>query len=298
MTRYVLRRTLQAVAVLLIVSIVVFALLIAFSIALHEVGHLVPAKAFGIKVTEYMVGFGPTVWSRLKGETRYGLKAIPLGGYIRMVGMLPPAPDGTSRSMSTGRFATMVADARRQSLEEVIPGEEDRAFYRHPVHQRMIVMLGGPTMNLLLAFVLFAIVLVGIGIPQPTTQVDSIAACTPALAKDASGAPVLVDEPLPSGECPTGTTASPASLAGLSSGDTIVAVDGVGSWGVEMFQTADGSLLINELAPRVHNSGHYTIEGCVCSQFENHVRAAFAAAAARVTESSVVSLSISSKRPA
>ena len=77
-----------------IVGIVVFALLIAFSIALHEVGHLVPAKAFGIKVTEYMVGFGPTVWSRLKGETRYGLKAIPLGGYIRMVGMLPPGVFG------------------------------------------------------------------------------------------------------------------------------------------------------------------------------------------------------------
>jgi 5-(carboxyamino)imidazole ribonucleotide synthase len=55
----------------------------------------------------------------------------------------------------------------------------------------------------------------------------------------------------------------------------IIAVNGVGSWGVEMFLTADGSLLINELAPRVHNSGHYTIEACVCSQFENHVRALF-----------------------
>ena len=136
----------------------------------------------------------------------------------------------------------MVADARRQSLEEVVPGEEDRAFYRHPVHQRMVVMLGGPTMNLLLAFVLFAIVLVGIGIPQPTTQVDTIAVCTPTLGTDASGAPVLVYEPLPSGECPTGTTASPASTAGLRPGDTIVAVGTADDIARKFAELADGLL--------------------------------------------------------
>ena len=64
----------------------------ALSIALHEVGHLVPAKRFGVKVTQYMVGFGPTIWSRRRGETEYGVKAIPLGGYIRMIGMFPPKP--------------------------------------------------------------------------------------------------------------------------------------------------------------------------------------------------------------
>jgi membrane-associated protease RseP (regulator of RpoE activity) len=209
-----------------VLGIVIFALLIALSIGLHEVGHLLPAKLFGIKVTEYMIGFGPTIWSKVKGETRYGVKAVPLGGYIRMVGMLPPARDGSTKSMSTGRFATMVADARRQSLEEVVPGEEDRAFYRHPVHQRIIVMLGGPAMNLLLAFLLFAAVLVGIGIPEPTTQVDSVAPCTTIVRTDSTGASVLVGEPLPSGECPTGTTASPASVAGLQPGDVIVAIDG------------------------------------------------------------------------
>ena len=88
--------------------------------------------------------------------------------------MLPPAPDGTCRSMSTGRFAAMVNDARQQSVEEIQPGEEDRAFYRLPVRKRVVVMLGGPTMNLLLAFVLFAIVLVGIGIPQPSMTVADV----------------------------------------------------------------------------------------------------------------------------
>ena len=202
------------------VGILIFALLIAFSIALHELGHLLPAKRYGVKVTEYMIGFGPTVWSRLKGETRYGLKAVPLGGYIRMIGMLPPAPDGTSRSMTTGRFAAMVSDARKQSAQEIGAGDEDRVFYRLPVRQRIVVMMGGPTMNLVLAFVLFAIVLVGIGIPQPTLQVGNVAPCTPSVTAAASPS-------LPSGECPTGTEPSPAVAAGLQAGDTIVAIDGV-----------------------------------------------------------------------
>jgi len=202
-----------------LLGIVLFALLVALSIGMHEVGHLLPAKRFGVKVTEYMIGFGPKVWSTVKGETRYGLKAVPLGGYIRMIGMLPPAPDGTSRSMSTGRFAAMVNDARKQSVEEILPGEEDRAFYRLPVRKRVIVMLGGPTMNLLLAFILFSIVLVGIGIPQPTMQVGSVSACVPTAAQP-SGAP------LPSGDCPTGSSPSPASIAGIKAGDTIVAING------------------------------------------------------------------------
>ena len=64
---------------------------LALSIGLHELGHLLPAKKFGVKVTKYMIGFGPTIFSRKKGETEYGIKAIPLGGYIQMVGMLPPS---------------------------------------------------------------------------------------------------------------------------------------------------------------------------------------------------------------
>ena len=85
-------------------GVLVVALGLALSIALHEVGHLVPAKAFGVRVTQYMVGFGPTVASWRRGETEYGLKAIPLGGYIRMIGMLPPRREdsaGTVCSTST-----------------------------------------------------------------------------------------------------------------------------------------------------------------------------------------------------
>ena len=112
------------------------------SIALHEVGHLVPAKRFGVRVTQYMVGFGPTLWSRRRGETEYGIKAIPLGGYIRMIGMFPPRKGddpGMVRASSTGRFSQLVDEARAASLEEVRPGDEHRVFYRLTVPQKVLV---------------------------------------------------------------------------------------------------------------------------------------------------------------
>lgn len=206
-----------------VLGIVLFALLIALSIALHELGHFLPAKRFGVRVSEFMIGFGPSLWSRQRGETRYGIKAVPLGGYIRMIGMIPPAkgdPDGQPRSMTTGRFATMIADARRSSLDELEPGDESRVFYRLPVRKRMVIMLGGPFMNLVLAFVLFTIMLVGIGTPQPTLQVGALVQCTPtATQPDAT--------PLPSGNCPEGSLPAPAAAAGVRAGDRIVAVDGM-----------------------------------------------------------------------
>lgn len=203
-----------------ILGIVLFAALIGISIALHEIGHLVPAKKFGVRVPEYMVGFGPTMWSKVRGETRYGIKWIPLGGYIRMIGMLPPAkddPEGRSRSMSTGRFATMVAQARAASFDEIRPGDEDRLFYKLPVRKRVVIMLGGPFMNLVLAFFLFAVVLVGIGLPQPSLTVAAVVPCTPSVEQPTG-------ETLPSGACPEGTVQTPAAAAGLLGGDVILSV--------------------------------------------------------------------------
>ena len=207
------------------VGIALFVLLIGASIALHEIGHLVPAKKFGVRVTDYMVGFGPTVWSKVRGETRYGIKAFPVGGYIRMIGMLPPGkddPEGTARSMSTGRFATLIAQAREHSLEEVGPGDENRVFYKLPVRQRLVIMLGGPLMNLFLAIVLFTLMLVGIGLPAPTNAVGTVVQCAPT-AQAASVAP------LPSGECPTTSAQTPAAAAGLQPGDVVLRVGPVSS---------------------------------------------------------------------
>ena len=72
---------------------VIFVVAILASIGLHELGHMIPAKKFGGKVTQYFIGFGPTVWSKQVGETEYGVKAIPLGGYVKIVGMLPPGAE-------------------------------------------------------------------------------------------------------------------------------------------------------------------------------------------------------------
>jgi membrane-associated protease RseP (regulator of RpoE activity) len=203
-----------------LLGIVLFALAIGASIALHEIGHLVPAKRFGVRVTEYMVGFGPTLWSRTKGETTYGIKGIPLGGYIRMIGMLPPAPSdptGTARRMSTGRFAAIVDSARQQSYEEIGPGDQQRLFYKLPVRKRIVIMMGGPLMNLAIAFVLFAIILIGIGLPQPSLQVAAVVACAPS-AQNVGG------DLQSDGTCIDGET--PAARAGLQAGDVITAIGG------------------------------------------------------------------------
>lgn len=193
---------------------------VGFSIGLHEIGHLLPAKAFGVKVTQYMVGFGPTVWSRHKGETEYGVKAVPLGGYIRMIGMYPPAPgedESKLRASSTGRFSALIDDARKQSMDEVGPEDRDRVFYKLPIRKRIVVMLGGPTMNLALALVLMTIVVSIIGLPQTTTKVGAVAPCVPT-STNAGGAKV-------NGACPAGPSA--ASVAGIAVGDQIVSFAGV-----------------------------------------------------------------------
>ena len=91
-------------AVYYALGVLFVALGVAVSIGLHEIGHLVPAKKFGVKVTQYMVGFGPTIWSRRRGETEYGIKWIPLGGYIRMIGMFPPKPGDDPRFVRDAEF--------------------------------------------------------------------------------------------------------------------------------------------------------------------------------------------------
>ena len=204
-----------------IVGVLVVALGVGLSIALHEIGHLVPAKKFGVKVTQYMVGFGPTVWSRNKGgETEYGVKAIPLGGYIRMIGMFPPKPgdpENQLRASSTGRFTQLMDQARQDSMDEVSPGDEHRVFYKLSVPKKVVIMMGGPVMNLLIAFVLLGGILTLYGIPTATPLITSVATCVP------SAAPTI-DKPQP--DCAAGDPASPATLAGLQKGDRIVSVNG------------------------------------------------------------------------
>ena len=200
---------------LYVLGILIMVIGLGLSIALHEIGHLVPAKAFGVKVGQYMIGFGPTVFSRRRGETEYGLKALPLGGYISMSGMYPPGKDGTaSRTASTGFFQTLVQDARTASAETIDEGAEARTFYRLPVLKRIVIMLGGPFMNLVIAVTLFAVLLCGFGTAQNSSTVGFVNQCVlPAGSTETS--------------CPADATDSPAYAAGMRNGDRIVSIDGV-----------------------------------------------------------------------
>ena len=158
------------------VGVLIFVLVLLASIALHEVGHMVPAKRCGVLVSQYMVGFGPTLWSRTRGETEYGLKAVPFGGYVRLVGMYP-----TDEAVGAGRprnwWQRMAADARAASAEGIPPGADHRAFYRLSTPKKLVVMLGGPVMNLVIAVVLLLVAYVGIGVPSASTTVASVSEC-------------------------------------------------------------------------------------------------------------------------
>ena len=202
-----------------ILGVIIIVVGLAVSIGLHEIGHLVPAKLFGVKVTQYMVGFGPTIWSKRKGETEYGVKAIPLGGYIAMIGMFPPAKGEHAVEQSTSFFRGLVQDARDSSTESVTAGDEHRAFYRLPAWKRIIIMFGGPFMNLVLAIVLFAVLLMGFGVTQPSTTIGSVSECAlPATSERQT--------------CEPGDPAAPGAAAGFEPGDRIVSVDGqaIATW--------------------------------------------------------------------
>ncbi len=170
--------------------IFLFALL--FSIMWHEAGHFLTAKMFGMKVTEFFVGVGRTVWSTKRGETEYGVKLIPVMGFNKIVGMT--------------------------SLDEVEPEDEPRSMRRHPRWQRLIVMAAGSFMHFVLAFFLLFVVAAGIGIENDNTaQLGTVAACVPqsesALTNGAA--------------CTASDPKSPAILAGLKVGDQVTSFNGV-----------------------------------------------------------------------
>lgn len=234
-----------------LVGVLVLVLGVLVSIALHEVGHMVPAKRFGVRVSHYMVGFGPTLWSRVRGETEYGIKAIPLGGFVRLVGMYPPA-ESVGNPSSRGFFGRVAADAREVSAAEIAPGEDARAFYRLSAPKKLVVMLGGPFMNLLIALGLFAVLLSGIGLPTSSTTLDAISTCVIPVSEDADRT------------CTPDHTPAPAAAAGLRPGDRVVSFDGVaveewtqlqalirasGGEEVELVLERDGERVTTEITP-------------------------------------------------
>src|SRR5690606_34030739 len=108
-------------------------------IFLHELGHYVTARWSGMKVTEFFIGFGPKIWSFRRGETEYGLKVVPLGAYVRIIGM--------------------------NNLDEVAPADEPRTYRRQSFPRRLLVVSAGSLMHFAQAFVLIVVLLGLIGLP-------------------------------------------------------------------------------------------------------------------------------------
>lgn len=216
---------------LFILGVVVVAVGLLASIALHEWGHYYPAKMFGVYISQFMIGFGPTLYSWRKGDTEYGFKAIPLGGYVAMAGMYAPTrPDQKTETSTTGFFDQVGGDAAvPEGATEV--DIDTRSFYRLPLHRRIIIMLGGPVMNLFIAVVLYAVVLMGFGVPSLSLTVGSVSECVVPATESRS-------------ECLPDDPAAPGAAAGMLPGDLILSVAGedVDEWFrlTEVIRTSPG----------------------------------------------------------
>lgn len=177
-------------------GVVFFVVALLTSVMVHEAGHFLTARAFGMKATQFFVGFGPTLFSRRHGETEYGVKAIPAGGFVKIIGMTP--------------------------FEEVEPADEPRSFHRKRLSQRVIVLAAGSATH----FVIAVLLILGVAFfaPRPVagTRVDAVSDCVAVQSAPSGSTP----PPLVDGSCPVGSIPSPAK-GRLQVGDVLAALDGV-----------------------------------------------------------------------
>jgi membrane-associated protease RseP (regulator of RpoE activity) len=170
-------------------------------ILIHELGHYTVARHYGFKVLEYFVGFGPRLWSTRRGEIEYGVKALPLGGYVKIAGMNP--------------------------YEPVAPEDLPRSYGAKPIWQRALVIFAGPGTHFIVAALLFACALFFFGDPRTTLPVSVVGTIDPTLS---------------------GTT-SPASLAGLQPGDTIVKAGDIQDPSADQLRTVLSAAVTPEPTP-------------------------------------------------
>ena len=170
-----------------VLGIVLFALAILISVALHECGHMWVARATGMKVRRYFVGFGPTLWSTRRGEIEYGVKGVPLGGFCDIAGMTP--------------------------VEELAPDERDRAMYKQKTWKRVAVLFAGPGMNFVICLVLIYGIALAWGLPNLHPPTNAVVGETGCVAKEVTAGKLdKCDGP------------GPAAQAGIRPGDVVVKV--------------------------------------------------------------------------
>jgi membrane-associated protease RseP (regulator of RpoE activity) len=136
-----------------IIGVLAFVLALLISVMIHEFGHYITAKKYGMRVSEFFLGFGKRIWSFTKGETEFGIKAIPAGGYCRIEGMT--------------------------ATDEMPAGEESRAFFKANSGQKLVVLGAGSFLHFVLGFVILIIIFAGIGTLQPTSTISQISECVP-----------------------------------------------------------------------------------------------------------------------
>src|SRR5699024_2986386 len=173
-------------------GIVLFALGICVSIALHEAGHMVAAKSFGMKVRRYFVGFGPRMFSFRRGETEYGVKWIPLGGFCDIAGMT--------------------------ALDEVTADEAPRAMWRYKVWKRTVVMVAGSFTHFVIGFVVLYLLATTLGLPNVfgTPKIGELSECVQSSSTRSGFANPSCEPDSP----------APARASGLRPGDVVVSMAG------------------------------------------------------------------------
>jgi RIP metalloprotease RseP len=173
-------------------GVLAFVVALLISVMIHEFGHFFFAKKFGMKVTEFFLGFGYKIWSFTRGETEFGVKAIPAGGYCRIVGM--------------------------STEEELSPEDEPRAFVKASAPRRLVVLGAGSASHFLIGFFLLFVIFFGIGVSTTLPVIDQVLPC--------------INTSATSSVCSAGATTSPAKSAGLLSGDRILSINGkvVADW--------------------------------------------------------------------
>lgn len=134
-----------------VIGILAFIVAMLLSIMIHEWGHYITARKFGMKVTEFFLGFGPRLWSTQRGETEFGIKAIPAGGYCRIVGMTPAEP--------------------------LAEGDGARAFYKSSTARRLVVLGAGSFLHFVIAFFILLLFFAAVGVPQQSTRLDQVLPC-------------------------------------------------------------------------------------------------------------------------
>ena len=136
-----------------IIGILAFVIALLASVMIHEFGHYITAKKYGMRVSEFFLGFGKRLWSFTRGETEFGIKAIPAGGYCRIEGM---------------------------TATDVMPaGEESRAFFKATSGRKLVVLGAGSFLHFVLGFVILLTIFAGIGTSKPTNTISEISQCVP-----------------------------------------------------------------------------------------------------------------------